>query len=72
MKRRDEDCVGRKVLEMQLPGKRKRGRPKRRYLDVMEDVGAWEDKVFDRSVWRINCGGHYGKSRNKKICISRG
>ena len=57
MKRRDDDYV---ALEMQLPGKRKRGRPKRRYLDVMkedmQEVGAREDEVFTRSVWKVRCG----------------
>ena len=50
---------GRKELDMKSPGKRKRGRPKPKYLDVaredMQVVEAREDEVFDRSVWRI-CG----------------
>ena len=54
---RDDDYMGRKVLE--LPGKGKRGRPKV-LLDLvkedMQEVGAMEDKVFARSVWRIRCG----------------
>ena len=29
--RRDQEYVGRKMIEMELPGKRKRGRPKRRF-----------------------------------------
>ena len=33
--RRDQEYVGRKMMEMELPGKRKRGRPKRRFLDVV-------------------------------------
>ena len=38
--RRDQEYVGRKMIEMDLPEKRKRGRPKRRFLDVMkEDMG---------------------------------
>ena len=40
--RRDQEYeyVGRKMMEMDLPGKRKRGRPKRRFLDVVkEDMG---------------------------------
>ena len=38
--RRDQEYVGRKMMEMELPGKRKRGRPKRRFLDaVKEDMG---------------------------------
>ena len=44
VKLRDDDYVGRKVLEKQLPGKRRRGRPKRTYLSVvkddMQEVGA--------------------------------
>ena len=44
--RRDQEYVARRVMEMELPGKRKRGRPKRRFLDVvkeaMVDVGAKE------------------------------
>ena len=30
--RRDQEYVGRKMMEMELQGKRKRGRPKRRFL----------------------------------------
>ena len=30
--RRDQEYVGRKMMEMELPGKRKRGRPKRRFF----------------------------------------
>ena len=38
--RRDQEYVGRKMIEIELPGKRKRGRPKRRFLDVVkEDMG---------------------------------
>ena len=60
--RRDQEYVGRKMMEMELPGKRKRGRPKRRILDVvkkyMGEVGAKETDVEDRKVWRmmIRCG----------------
>ena len=60
--RRDQEYVERKVMEMELPGKRRRGRPKRRFLDVvkedMGEVGAKETDVEDRKVWRmlIRCG----------------
>ena len=60
--RRDKEYVGRKMMEMELPGKRKRGRPKRRFLDVvkedMGEVGAKEKDVEDRKTWRmmIRCG----------------
>ena len=38
--RRDQEYVGRKMIEMELPGKKKRGRPKRRFLNVVkEDMG---------------------------------
>ena len=60
--KRDQEYVGRKMMEMELPGKRKRGRPKRRFLDVvkedMEEVGAKETDIEDRKMWRmmIRCG----------------
>ena len=60
--RRDQKYVGRKMIEMELPGKRKRGRPKRRFLDVvkkdMGEVCARETDVENRMVWRnmIHCG----------------
>ena len=47
--RRDQEYVGRKMMEMELPEKRRRGRPKRRFLDVvkedMGEVGAKETDV---------------------------
>ena len=60
--RRDQEYVGRKMMEIELPGKRRRGRTKRRFLDVvkedMGEVGAKEMDVEDRKVWRmmIRCG----------------
>ena len=36
----DQEYVGRKMMEMELPGKRKRGRPERRFLEVVKkDMG---------------------------------
>ena len=61
--RRDQEYVGRKMMKMELPGKRKRGRPKRRFLDVvkedMGEVGVKEMDVEDRKMWRMMiCCGH--------------
>ena len=60
--RRDQEYVGRKMMEMELPRKRRRGRPKRRFLDVvkedMKEVGVKEMDIEDREMWRImiRCG----------------
>ena len=61
--RRDQEYVGRKMMEMELPGKRRRGRPKRRFLDVvkedMKEVGVKEMDIEDRKMWRMMiCCGH--------------
>ena len=59
--RRDQEYLGRKMMEMELPGRRRRGR-QRRFLDVvkkdMKEVGAKETDVENRMVWRkiIRCG----------------
>ena len=42
---------------MQLPGKRKLGRPKRRFMDVvkedMAEVEVTEEDTVDRNNWRM-------------------
>ena len=44
------------MLRMELPGKRKRGRPKRRFMDVvkedMAEVEVTEEDTVDRRNWR--------------------
>ena len=54
--RRDQEYVGRSMMKMELPGKRKRGRSKKRFLDiVMEDmgeVGARKKDIENRMLWR--------------------
>ena len=56
VKRRDQDYVGRKTLEMAPPGRRKRGRPKQRWMDCvnrdMRAIGTTKDEVHDRTGWR--------------------
>ena len=54
--RRDENHEERREVEMKVPGRRKRGRPKRRWLDkVWDDIkekGMSADDVYDRATWR--------------------
>ena len=43
--------MGRRMLRMELPGKRKRGRPKRRFMDVVkEDMAEVEVTEEDTAV----------------------
>ena len=57
VKRREEDYVGKRMMEMGVPGRRKRGKPRRRWIDLlredMERVGAREGDEVDRVKWRI-------------------
>ena len=56
VKKRDQDYVGRQTLEMVPPGRRKRGRPKQRWMDCvnrdMRAIGTTKDEVHDRTSWR--------------------
>ena len=62
VKRREAEYVGRRTLEMEVPGRRKSGRPRKRWLDGvrenMESVGVVEEDVVNRGVWRkkMRCG----------------
>ncbi|KAK3569029.1 hypothetical protein QTP86_021562 [Hemibagrus guttatus] len=62
VQRRDSEYIGRRMLDMGLPGRRQRGRPKRRYMDVINEdmklVGASVEDAEDRDRWRemIRCG----------------
>ena len=55
VKRREAEYVGRRTLEMEMLGRRKRGRLRKRWLDVM-----WEDMVSVGVVEDVvteGCGG---------------
>ena len=60
--RKDAGYVGRRMLNMEPPGGRRRGRPKRRFMDAVRDdmrvVGVTEDDAGNRARWRhmIRCG----------------
>ena len=59
---KDYGYIGRRMLRMELSGKRKRRRPKRRFMDVvkedMAEVEVTEEDTEDRNNWRreIYCG----------------
>ena len=62
LRRKDDGYIGRRMLSMELPGKRKRGRPKRRFMGVVKEdlaeVEVTEEDTEDRNNWRrkIRCG----------------
>ncbi|MCJ8738369.1 hypothetical protein PDJAM_G00034910 [Pangasius djambal] len=62
VQRRESEYTGRRMLDMELLGRRRRGRPKRRYMDVINEdmklVGASVEDAEDRDRWRvmIRCG----------------
>ena len=62
IKRRKEDYMGKRMMEMTVPGRRKKGRLRRRWMDLvredMERVGAREEDEVDRVKWRLllRCG----------------
>ena len=54
--RREEHYVGRRATEMNVQGRRKKGRPKRRWLDKVKDdikeKGLSADDAYDSATWR--------------------
>ncbi|KAK3538840.1 hypothetical protein QTP86_015967 [Hemibagrus guttatus] len=62
VQRRESEYIGRRMLDMELPGRRQRGRPKKRYMDgINEDMKLVSASVEDaegRDRWRemIRCG----------------
>ena len=54
--RKDDGYIGRRMPRMELPGKRKWGKPKRRFMDVvkedMAEVQVTEEDTEDRNNWR--------------------
>ncbi|KAF3699483.1 hypothetical protein EXN66_Car015170 [Channa argus] len=62
VQRRNCEYIGRRMLRLELPGRRSRGRPKRRFMDVVREdmklVGVSEEDAEDRVRWRhmIHCG----------------
>ena len=53
--RTDEDYVGKRVMEIEVAGRRNRGRPKRRWLDCvkidLKEKGLEGNKFHDRARW---------------------
>ena len=54
--RRNEEYVGKRVLHMELPGTRRSGRPKRRFMDAvredMRDLRVTEEDAKNRGKWK--------------------
>ena len=54
--KRGKHYIGRRVMVMKVQGRRKRGRPKSRWLDrVRDDIkekGLSGKEVYDRATWR--------------------
>ena len=62
VKRREEGYMGKRIMETAMPGRRKRRRPRRRWMNLaredMKRVGAKEGDEVARVKWKIllRCG----------------
>ena len=58
MLRRDSGYTGQRLLRLEGPGKRGRGRPKKKCIDVvredMQVIGVTEQDARDRVKWKKN------------------
>ena len=66
--RREDECVGKRVMVMEVPGKRRRGSPERRWMDTIgNDLSEKElsrEDTQDRAKWRPHL--KVGKYEEKK------
>ena len=66
--RREDEYVGKRVMGMEVPGKKRRGRPKRRWMDTIgNDLSEKElsrEDTQDRAKWRSLI--KVGKDEEKK------
>ena len=57
IRRREEDNLSRKIMDIVVPGKRRRGRPRRRWIDNnREDMSKYEltaDMTENRQYWKM-------------------
>ena len=57
IRRREEDNLSRKIMDMVVPGKRRSGRPRRRWIDNnREDMNKYEltaDMTENRQYWKM-------------------
>ena len=57
IRRREEDNLSRKIMDMVVPGKRRRGRPRRIWIDNnREDMSKYEltaDMTENRQYWKM-------------------
>ena len=67
---KEEPYVGRRAMEMKVQGRRKRERPKRRWLnkvrDYIKEKGPWAEEVYDRATWRHTSTPHKSGDKMKR------
>ena len=63
VERREENHYLRRIVNMEIPGRRRRGRPKTRWKDCvrrdMEEVGLQERDAMDRNRWKKVLKNHF-------------
>ena len=53
--RREEECVGKRLMVMEVPGKRRRGRPNRRRLDNIKNDLSERELSRRGAQYRVQC-----------------